>query len=34
MYREGVLLKAKIYIVLVSKFEKTTTLNKLQDIYV
>ena len=26
MYSKGILLKAKIYIVLVSKFEKTTTL--------
>ena len=41
MYSKGILLKAKIYIVLVSKFEKTTTLNKQQatresalDIYV
>ena len=31
MYSKGILLKAKIYIVLVSKFEKTTTLNKLQE---
>ena len=31
MYSKGILLKAKIYIVLVSKFEKTTTLNKQQE---
>ena len=31
MYSKGILLKAKIYIVLVSKFEKATTLNKQQE---
>ena len=31
VYSKGILLKAKIYIVLVSKFEKTTTLNKQQE---
>ena len=31
MYSKGILSKAKIYIVLVSKFEKTTTLNKQQQ---
>ena len=31
MYSKGILLKAKIYIVLVSEFEKTTTLNKQQE---
>ena len=31
MYSKGISLKAKIYIVLVSKFEKTTTLNKQQE---
>ena len=31
MYNKGILLKAKFYIVLVSKFEKTTTLNKQQE---
>ena len=31
MYSKGILLKAKIYIVLVAKFEKTTTLNKQQE---
>ena len=31
MYSKGILLKAKIYIVLVSKSEKTTTINKQQE---
>ena len=31
MYSKGILLKVKIYIVLVSKFEKTTALNKQQE---
>ena len=31
MYSKGILQKAKIYIVLVSKFEKITTLNKQQE---